>query len=315
MGAAQSANTMSVLIYLLAIVAANLSIVLLGPAWAPINAFLFIGLDFTLRDKLHDRWATAVEHHWSEENAYSRFSGAWIAPAPVFVKMGLLVAAGGLISYALNADAGQIAVASSVAFAIAASLDAVVYHLLRKKDWYTRANGSNVAGSAADSILFPTLAFGSFMPLVILAQFVAKVFGGALWALLLKRWRVAAVACVLLIAAPAVAQPIIVSAHYDIGRDTPIVSATYGQVLPFGLYAAGFAEVWYNHSRQYPASRWVLFSKHWISRRIVGRLSASVEIEVIKNRAGVDFRAFDIWGGGRKVYVAPKVGLSYRLRK
>jgi hypothetical protein len=51
-----------------------------------------------------------------------------------------------------------------------------------------RANGSNVAGSAVDSIVFPTLAFGAFMPEIVLGQFVAKFVGGFLWSLVLQRF-------------------------------------------------------------------------------------------------------------------------------
>ena len=45
-----------VFIYLLAVVLANMLILLLGPQAAVITAFLFIGLDLSLRDKLHDQW-------------------------------------------------------------------------------------------------------------------------------------------------------------------------------------------------------------------------------------------------------------------
>ncbi len=50
-----------------------------------------------------------------------------------------------------------------------------------------RANDSNVLGSAIDSIVFPTMAFGVFMPEIVLGQFVAKFFGGLLWSLVLQK--------------------------------------------------------------------------------------------------------------------------------
>ena len=53
--------------------------------------------------------------------------------------------------------------------------------------WLRRANGSNVAGAAVDSLLFPTLAFGVLMPHIVALQFVAKVAGGALWSWALAR--------------------------------------------------------------------------------------------------------------------------------
>jgi hypothetical protein len=159
-------------LYLVAIVAANLLVVWFGPGVTIVNAFLFIGLDLTARDRLHDAW---------------RGNGlVW--------KMGALIVSGGVISYLLNRDAGRIAVASTVAFAAAALVDAGVYHLLRRHPFLVRANGSNIPGAAVDSIVFPTLAFGGFLPWVTLGQFAAKVAGGFVWSLILndRRGRVVA---------------------------------------------------------------------------------------------------------------------------
>ena len=154
-----------VLIYLAAIVSANLIITVFGPAWSILTAAVFIGLDLTSRDRLHEVW-----------------KGRWMV-----AKMGALIAVGSGLSYALNQGAGQIALASFVAFAASATLDAIVYAILGRFGWFARSNGSNVVGSAADSLIFPTLAFGGFMPLVTLGQFVAKVVGGFVWSLILKR--------------------------------------------------------------------------------------------------------------------------------
>ena len=53
--------------------------------------------------------------------------------------------------------------------------------------------GSNVFGALVDSLVFPTIAFGGFLPWITLGQFAAKVAGGFLWSLVLglrKRERV-----------------------------------------------------------------------------------------------------------------------------
>ncbi len=97
-----------------------------------------------------------------------------------------LIAAGSLLSWAINRNAGQIALASFVAFALAGAVDAGTYHLLRHRAWWQRVNGSNVLSAAVDSIVFPTIAFGAFLPVIVLGQFVAKVTGGAMWSLLLR---------------------------------------------------------------------------------------------------------------------------------
>ena len=154
-----------VVLYLVAIVLANLLVAHFGPQSVIIVAFIFIGLDLTARDHLHDAW---------------RGEG-------LLWKMALLIAAGSLLSWLLNREAGPVAVASFVAFGAAATVDAIVYHLLYHYPRFLRINGSNVPSAAVDSLVFPTLAFGSFLPLIVLGQFAAKVGGGFVWSLLF-RW-------------------------------------------------------------------------------------------------------------------------------
>lgn len=150
----------AVFIYAAAMTMANLSVATWGPWVSPINAFVLIGLDLALRDWLHVRLK------------------AW--------QMGALIACTGLLTYALNPAAGAIAVASACAFSAAALVDWATFTKLRGS-WMFRANGSNVAGAAVDSIIFPTLAFGVLMPHIVALQFVAKVAGGAIWTFLLRK--------------------------------------------------------------------------------------------------------------------------------
>lgn len=156
----------AIVIYTLAMVGANLSVAAFGPWVSPINAFVLIGLDLTLRDRLHDALA---------------------GRAMFWLRMGAIIIGAAAISYALNPAAGRIALASFVAFAVAGAFDAVAYFWLRRSAYMTRVNGSNVVGAAVDSMLFPTIAFGAFMPAIIGLQFVAKVSGGYLWSLALRR--------------------------------------------------------------------------------------------------------------------------------
>lgn len=152
--------TIAVFVYAAAMTLANLSIATWEPWVSPVNAFVLIGLDLALRDWLHVRLR------------------AW--------QMGALIACTGLLTYALNPAAGMIAVASACAFSAAALVDWAAFTRLRGS-WLFRANGSNVAGAAVDSLIFPTLAFGVLMPHIVALQFVAKVAGGAIWAALLAR--------------------------------------------------------------------------------------------------------------------------------
>ncbi|NDY89743.1 hypothetical protein G3A44_00885 [Ideonella sp. TBM-1] len=152
--------TFAIVIYAAAMTLANLSVATWGPAVSPINAFVLIGMDLALRDWLHVRLK------------------AW--------QMFALIVAAGALTYPLNPAAGKIAVASSAAFTAAALVDWATFARLRGS-WLFRANGSNVAGAAVDSLIFPTLAFGALMPQIVALQFVAKIAGGSLWAWVLAR--------------------------------------------------------------------------------------------------------------------------------
>jgi hypothetical protein len=154
-------------IFIAAIATANLLVAHFGPWFSPINAFVLIGLDLTLRDWLHDKWRNKI----------------W--------RMGALILTAGALSWLINPAAGRIAIASVTAFTLAATADALVYHRLIDMKWLVRSNGSNTAGASVDSVVFPLVAFGWFPGLlgIIALQFVAKVSGGAIWSIILNPWR------------------------------------------------------------------------------------------------------------------------------
>lgn len=148
-------------LYLLAIVAANLSIVYFGPQAAIWNAFLLIGLDLTARDRLHEQWQ---------------------GPA-LWPRMLILIATGSLLSWWLNADAARIALASFLAFALAGLSDAIIYQLLGDKSRILKVNGSNVVSAIVDTIIFVLIAG---LPVwIIPGQIAAKIIGGFLWSFIL----------------------------------------------------------------------------------------------------------------------------------
>ena len=154
-----------VVMYLVAVVLANLSASFFGAYASILNAFLFIGLDLTARDKLHEAW---------------QGDKLWL-------KMFGLITLGSGISYLLNRNAGMIAVASLAAFSVAGIVDAIAYQFLYKKSWMVKVNGSNVFSALTDSLVFPTIAFGGFLPLIVLGQFAAKVSGGFIWSWIIAK--------------------------------------------------------------------------------------------------------------------------------
>src|SRR5262245_24251988 len=99
-------------------VTANLLVWWLGPWFSPINSFLLIGLDLTLRDVMHERLTR--------------------------LQLACVIIAGGVLTWALNPAAAHIAIASASAFILAAMADWAVYTILRDKAWLVRCNGSNM---------------------------------------------------------------------------------------------------------------------------------------------------------------------------
>lgn len=95
----------AIVVYAIAMTAANLTIATFGPWVSPINAFFLIGLDLALRDWLHVRLKV------------------W--------QMGALIASTGALTFMLNPTAGHIAVASAVAFTAAALVDWITFIRLR----------------------------------------------------------------------------------------------------------------------------------------------------------------------------------------
>jgi len=124
--------------YLAAVIAANLIVAWLGAWITPYTAFLFIGLDLTAKDFLQDRW--------------TRNGLVW--------RMGLLIATGSVLSWVLNRQAGRIALASFVAFAVSSVIDTIIYAVLHRQEKWRKVGWSNLGGAVADSILFPGIAFG-----------------------------------------------------------------------------------------------------------------------------------------------------------
>lgn len=156
-----------IIIYLIAIVIANLTVTVFGPSISIVSALLLIGLDLTARDHLHEFW-----------------DGRFLWP-----KMLALITAGSLLSFVLNRSSGSIALASFIAFAGAGISDTIIYWLLADRAALIKINGSNIISAGVDSFLFPVLAFGyPILWSIVFGQFVAKTLGGFLWSILLNRF-------------------------------------------------------------------------------------------------------------------------------
>lgn len=145
--------------YVLVIVTANLSTTYFGLWVTPLNAFVLIGVELVLRDVMHESLSK--------------------------IRMLSIVVVAGIISFLINADSKNIAIASFVAIVVSCFVDYYVYHKT-KGTWIKRSNTSNFFSGFTDSLIFPLIAFGVFNPYVFVLQWLAKFVGGFIWTLLLN---------------------------------------------------------------------------------------------------------------------------------
>lgn len=148
-------------LYLAQIVAANWAIahygvVPVGFGLAAPAGVYFIGLGLVLRDQVHEQLGVA-----------------WAVGA---------IVAGAALSAALGGGV-RVAIASGASFLLAEGLDLLVYIPARRK-WGTPTGVllSGIVGSAVDSWVFLTLAFGSlaFFPGQVVGKVTMTVIGAAL---------------------------------------------------------------------------------------------------------------------------------------
>ncbi len=169
-----TAKATLIFLYLLAIVAANLSIAHWGAQASIYNAFLFVGFGLATRDRLNDMW----KDHLARNMAALIFAGSalsWVA--------GELWGS----TFPGGPSIGRIALASAAAFALAATVDALVYWRYRNKPWLERSNRSNTVGAVVDSMVFLPLAGFGFLWTVMFSQACAKIAGGLITSLILNR--------------------------------------------------------------------------------------------------------------------------------
>lgn len=153
-----------IILYLVAIVAANLFVAHFGPWALLITAWVLIPFDLSTRDILHERWRSEDGRKW-----------------PLVWKMAVLIGSGSLLSAALSWQAAPVALASFLAFGTAGLVDTVVCQLAFNLGRFWRMNISNFFSSITDSLIFPLVAFGVFDAALSGSQAGSKFVGGIFW--------------------------------------------------------------------------------------------------------------------------------------
>ena len=170
-------TTALVVMYLAAVVLANVTFALWGMTVEPWNSMLLIGLDLTSRDYLH--------RAWGGRGLAWKMAALILTGSALSALFGVLT--GGELATAVEGGIVRVAVASAAGFASAGTVDALTYGVLRQR--WLRINGSNAVSALVDSCVFPFVAFG-VVDWSLAAYFaVVKFVGGALWWLALGGWR------------------------------------------------------------------------------------------------------------------------------
>lgn len=147
---------------------ANLAIAHFGPWFLPVTAFVSVGIVLVTRDYLHDTWSTRPGSFW--------------------LRMFAMIAAAGVLAYAVDQSAGMVAIASVSALVGSSLVETVVFQRVFGQKWMIRSNTSNAVGAVADSLIFPLVAFGVAgvggwgpLALLVLTQAATKAAGGLFW--------------------------------------------------------------------------------------------------------------------------------------
>lgn len=146
-------------LYLIAFVLSNLIVLWYGRTGLLVTAMFLIPFDFVMRCTFHEQWKGPE----------------------LLLKLGTLVAVAGCISFLINVEAKNIAVASVAGFFVAQLFSGIFYQCFINKSYFIKVNGSDAVGILADSIVFQILAFSSLDLLTTSTQFTLKIVGGLFW--------------------------------------------------------------------------------------------------------------------------------------
>jgi uncharacterized PurR-regulated membrane protein YhhQ (DUF165 family) len=140
-------------------VAANLLVKHYGAEGLWFSSFLLIPFDFVCRCIFHETWKGKK----------------------LILNLSLLTLVSGLITFIINREALNIAVASFCGF-IAAQIGAGIFYQKNKnKSWFYKVNISDLIAIVFDSIVFQLVAFSVLQPTITIGQVIIKFLGGLLW--------------------------------------------------------------------------------------------------------------------------------------
>jgi len=145
--------------YLFAFVLSNFIILWFGSKGLVFTALFLIPFDFVMRCVFHEKWK-GIE---------------------LVLKLGSLVCVASILTFMINIDSKNIAIASAAGFISAQIIAGIFYQIAIKKSYFVKVNGSDAVGILLDSIVFQLIAFGIIVAEITAGQFILKIIGGLLW--------------------------------------------------------------------------------------------------------------------------------------
>lgn len=152
-------QVLKISLYLIAFIFSNFIVLWFGQNGLIITALFLIPFDFVMRCMFHEQWK-GIE---------------------LVTKLGLLVFIASFITYFINRETQNIALASVFAFVCAQIVAGIFYQININKSFFVKVNGSDAVGILADSIVFQFIAFGLVNTQTTLSQFLLKLTGGFFW--------------------------------------------------------------------------------------------------------------------------------------
>lgn len=152
-------DIIKIILYIVAFIFSNLLVLKYGQYGLIISSLLLVPFDFIVRCLFHEQWKGSE----------------------LFLKLGSLVLISSIITYIINKDAQNIALASVFGFISAQIVAGIFYQAYIKESYFIKVNGSDSFGIIFDSIVFQLIAFGIVTPYITISQVLLKITGGLFW--------------------------------------------------------------------------------------------------------------------------------------
>lgn len=154
------------LLYIIMFLIANFLVLKFGKIGIFIASSIFIPFDFVIRCYFQEKWKGKE----------------------LLFKMGGLILIASFLSYLINYDVKNIAIASFFSFLISQTIAIFIYQILKRKSYLVKVNGSDLIAIITDSIVFQWIAFNVILFEITSTQILIKTIGGIFWYLILFKY-------------------------------------------------------------------------------------------------------------------------------